>query len=147
MNALRAGRFPKEANNVIFQVNYLKVHNGWAWASVTPQDHNGIHVAERCSALLHFEDGMWKTAEPGKLPIDTAKMNGEKGVDRAFVNSILEALPAVSERHLPEANGVKSIDRFGQTPNEPHFSGTRGPTSLSIIRPLPRRPASPSRPT
>jgi len=102
MDALRAGRFAKEANNVIFQVNYLKVHNGWAWASVTPQDHNGIRVAARCSALLHFEDGMWKAVEPGKLPIDTAKMNGEKSVDRAFVKSLLEVLPAVPVDIFPK---------------------------------------------
>ena len=102
MNALRAGRFAKEANNVIFQVNYLKVHNGWAWANVTPQDHNGRQVAERCSALLHFEDGMWKAVESGKLPIETAKMNGEKGVDRAFVQNLLEVLPAVPVDIFPK---------------------------------------------
>jgi hypothetical protein len=102
MDALRADRFAREAHNVIFQVNYLKVHNGWAWTSVTPQNHNGIAVAERCSALLHCEDGMWKAVETGKLPVETAKMNGAKGVDRAFVKSLLETFPAVPADIFPK---------------------------------------------
>ena len=102
MDALRADRFPKEAKNVIFQVNYLKVHNGWAWADVTPQDHGGTPIEKRYSALLRFEDGMWKAVEAVKLPVETAKTKGGKGADRAFVKSMLEALPAVPTDIFPK---------------------------------------------
>jgi len=104
MDALRAGRSLTEAKNVIFEVNYLKAHNGWAWADVTPRDHGGTPIEKRYSALLHFDDGMWKAVEARKLPIETAKAKGENGVNRAFVKSVLEVLPAVPVDIFPEAN-------------------------------------------
>src|SRR5690348_12045214 len=35
MDALRGNQ------NVVFQVNYLKVHNGWCWIDTTPLDSKG----------------------------------------------------------------------------------------------------------
>jgi hypothetical protein len=47
--------------NITFVVNYLEVHNGWAWVfadpnSSDPQDQFG----ENSGFLLHQEDGQWK---------------------------------------------------------------------------------------
>ena len=50
MDALRGNQ------DVIFQVNYLKVHNGWTWADMTPLDKGGRATAEGGANLLHFEN-------------------------------------------------------------------------------------------
>jgi len=44
---------------VTFQVNHLKVHNGWAWATCTPLDESGKIIGEQWPSLLHNEDGKW----------------------------------------------------------------------------------------
>ncbi len=67
MDALRAGEFPGQEAKVIFVVKHLKIHNGWAWADVTPQDNAGNLVSERRTALLRFERGKWKSVDLAKL--------------------------------------------------------------------------------
>src|SRR3954463_3994436 len=42
-----------------FKVNYLKVHNGWAWIDVTPLDASGQPVADPAPLLFHNDDGKW----------------------------------------------------------------------------------------
>src|SRR6266550_1351010 len=51
MDALRGNQ------QVVFQVNYLKVHNGWCWVDTTPLDKGGRATAEGGPNLLHFENG------------------------------------------------------------------------------------------
>jgi hypothetical protein len=52
--------------SITFVVNYLKVHNGWAWvyADPTSSDPNE-QFGENSGFLLHEEDGQWKVK---KLP-------------------------------------------------------------------------------
>lgn len=45
--------------HVVFKVNSLKVHNGWAWINVTPLGEDSKPVGEDLPALLHFEKGKW----------------------------------------------------------------------------------------
>jgi len=44
---------------VVFKVNYLKVHHGWAWTNVTPLGEGSKPVGEDLPALLHLENGKW----------------------------------------------------------------------------------------
>jgi cell wall-associated NlpC family hydrolase len=97
MDALRADRFPDRTHDVIFQVNYLRVHEGWAWADVTPQDSkSGKPVESRSKALLRFDEGNWKVVDLGKLPL-----NGSAPVNSEFVKSISEAAPGVPADIFP----------------------------------------------
>src|SRR6266571_3380349 len=38
---------------IVFVVDYMKVHRGWAWMTVTPQSPGGDQHYESESALLH----------------------------------------------------------------------------------------------
>ncbi len=97
MDALRADRFSTQAKSVIFQVNYLKVHSGWAWADVTPQDHNGTTVESRTKALLHLDEGHWKAVDLGKLPVE-----GDKPINAEFIKSLAEVMPGVPVDIFPK---------------------------------------------
>jgi len=97
MDALRADRFPDQAKSVVFQVNYLRVHSGWAWADVTPQDKNGKPVESRTKVLLHYDEGNWKAVDLGKLPFDMAKP-----VSADFIKGLSEAIPGVPPDIFPK---------------------------------------------
>ena len=43
-----------------FKVNYLKVHNGWAWIKVLPLDPKGKVEGEEWPSLLQNIKGQWK---------------------------------------------------------------------------------------
>jgi len=96
MDALRADKFPGKSNEVIFQVQSLKAHNGWAWAEVTPQTPGGKVVASRFSALLHLEDGRWKTMDLGQ-----SAARGKTG-DSVSTKRLVERFPGVPADILPK---------------------------------------------
>ena len=97
MDALREDKFPGQAKSVIFQVNYLRVHSGWAWADVTPQDKNGKPVESRTKVLMHYDEGNWKAVDLGKLPFDMAKP-----VSADFIKGLSEAIPGVPADIFPK---------------------------------------------
>ena len=46
------------SDNVIYTVNFIKVHNGWAWVDVTPLDPKTHQAtAEGGPNLLHLVNG------------------------------------------------------------------------------------------
>jgi len=49
------------AADVTFEVNYLKVRNGWAWVDVTEKRAEG--TGDRWDTLLRKEKGKWKVKE------------------------------------------------------------------------------------
>lgn len=98
MDALRSEKFPGQEARVIFVVKHLKVHNGWAWAEVTPQDTAGKSVSERIAALLQFVEGKWKSVDLGKLS-DTP--TGGKGVSPTFLKSVSNLYPDVPPDIFP----------------------------------------------
>jgi hypothetical protein len=52
--------------NITFVVNYLKVHNGWAWTYAEPHSSDpNDQFGENSGFLLHLEGGRWKVV---KLP-------------------------------------------------------------------------------
>lgn len=47
--------------NITFVVNYLKVHNGWAWTYAEPRSSDpNDQFGENSGFLLQLEDGRWK---------------------------------------------------------------------------------------
>lgn len=72
MDALRRDQ------QVVFQVNYLKVHNGWCWVDITPLDKKGQATAEGGPSLLHLENGTWRVMDLSKVPDDPTTRLGPK---------------------------------------------------------------------
>lgn len=49
--------------NLVLDVPYLKVHNGWAWIQVNPRSANGTQHYESQSGLLQEQTNKWKLLE------------------------------------------------------------------------------------
>src|SRR5689334_4506159 len=88
MDALRDNYRLQNGSTVIFQVNYLKVHNGWAWADVTPLDEKGKAVAEGGPALLHNENDAWKVIDLSAIPEDPNNPQGALDPDAKFIKEV-----------------------------------------------------------
>ncbi len=100
MDALRAEKFPGQEAKVIFVVKHLKIHNGWAWADVTPQDNAGNPVSERRTALLRFEGGKWKSVNLGKVSETSTHPSDGKGAT-TLIKNVLSLYPDVPPDIFP----------------------------------------------
>src|SRR4051794_25809593 len=59
------------SENVIYQVNFIKVHNGWAWVDTTPLDPKTKQAkAEGGPNLLRLVGTKWKVMDLSKVPED-----------------------------------------------------------------------------
>jgi len=88
--------------SVIFQVNYLKVHNGWAWADVTPLDEKGKAVAEGGPSLLHNENDMWKVIDLSVIPEDPNNPQGAFDPDAKFIKEVQKRWAGVPADIFPK---------------------------------------------
>jgi hypothetical protein len=61
--------------NLVPNIPYLKVHNGWAWIQVNPQSADGRQHYESQSGLLQQTSNKWKLLEwmPAEEGTDYAK--------------------------------------------------------------------------
>jgi hypothetical protein len=96
MDALRGNQ------DVIFQVNYLKVHNGWTWADVTPLDKSGRATAEGGANLLHFENARWKVMNLSKVPEDPDDPMGPEDPSPTYINHVMKTFPGVPRDIFPK---------------------------------------------
>lgn len=101
MDALRAEKFPGQEAKVIFVVKHLKIHNGWAWADVTPQDNSGNPVSKRQTALLRFDGGKWKSVSLGKVAETAAPSSEGKRANSTLVKNVLSLYPDVPPDIFP----------------------------------------------
>jgi hypothetical protein len=85
-----------EGNQEIqFKVHYLKVHNGWAWADVTPLDAKGKAIAEGGTALLQFQDGKWSSIDLTSIPPDSHNPMGDQEASPGFLKNLHKKYPQV----------------------------------------------------
>lgn len=83
LDALRGGE------NVIYTVNFIKVHNGWAWVDVTPLDPRTKQAtAEGGPNLLHFVSGKWKVMDLSRVPEDKNDPMGAEDASPTFVRNL-----------------------------------------------------------
>jgi len=87
---------------VVFQVNYLKVHNGWCWVDTTPLDKGGRATAEGGPNLLHFENGKWKVMDLSKVPDDLNDPLGPEDASPTFVKNVMKTFPGVPRDIFPK---------------------------------------------
>jgi hypothetical protein len=90
--------------NVQFQVSHLKVHNGWAWATVTPLDESGKVVGELWPALLHNEGGKWVPKEINELAPEDDPV-GPMDPSPKYVRALLKKFPDVPVDIVPKYSG------------------------------------------
>lgn len=88
--------------DIIFVVNYLKVHNGWAWTYAEPQSSDpNDSFGENSGFLLHLEEGRWKVMKTPSMvndPNDPENLDypGPKDVER-----IRKMYPSISRDIFP----------------------------------------------
>ena len=80
---------------IVFLVNYLKVHNGWAWADVTPLGSDNKPVAEGGPAFLHYENQVWKAIDLSTIPEDPKDPLGPEDASPGFIRNLRKMYPGV----------------------------------------------------
>jgi hypothetical protein len=95
MDALRGNQ------DVVFQVNYLKVHSGWAWVDTTPLDKSGRATAEGGPNLLHQENGGWKVMNLARVPEDPDDPLGAQDPSPTYIRNVIKTFPGVPKDILP----------------------------------------------
>lgn len=86
---------PDGNQEIQFKVHYLKVHNGWAWADVTPLDAKGKAIAEGGTSLLQFQDGKWSSIDLTTIPPDPDNPMGDQEASPGFINNLHKKYPKV----------------------------------------------------
>ena len=81
---------------IVFVVDYMKVHRGWAWITVTPQSPGGDQKYESESALLHKEDGQWKVKAR-----QSSEEGDEDSDDKTFFRKLKKRFPSMPPDILP----------------------------------------------
>jgi hypothetical protein len=83
LDALRGGE------NVVYQVHFIKVHNGWAWVDVTPLDPATKEAtAEGGPNLLHLVNGKWTVMDLSRVPEDKNDPMGAEDASPTFVRNL-----------------------------------------------------------
>jgi hypothetical protein len=100
LDALRVVQFPKQ--EVKYVVNYLRVHNNWAWVDVSPQDGSGKPVAEGGIALMHCKKGTWSYVDTSKVPEDPKDPEGAQDASPGFVKNLIKLHPDLPADIFPK---------------------------------------------
>lgn len=101
MDVLRDDYFKQNKQRVVFQVNYLKVHQGWAWADVTPLDDKGKAVAEGGPALLHNDKGAWVIVDLAQVADDPDNPMGPMDPSPLYIKNLQKKYPGVPTDIIP----------------------------------------------
>lgn len=102
MDALREGDKTNFDKPVVYMVNYLKVHNGWAWTDVTPMDDKGNALAEGEQALLHYENGKWVSKDLAKVADDPNDPLGAEDPSPRYIRNVLKVYPEAPPDIFPK---------------------------------------------
>ena len=85
-----------------YKVHFLKLHNGWAWADVTPLDAKGKPVAEGGPQLLHQKAGTWTVEDLSKVPDDPNDPMGAQDASAGFVKNLRKMHPEIPKDIFPK---------------------------------------------
>jgi hypothetical protein len=89
-------------SDVVFVVNYLMVHNGWAWADVSPVE-NG-RTAEGGPSLLHMQNGQWKVMNLSNIPQNPDDPLEDMSVTPEYIRKVRKAFPKAPADIFPTAH-------------------------------------------
>lgn len=77
------------SENVVYKVNFIRVHSGWAWVDTTPLDPKTKQAtAEGGPNLLHFTDGKWNVEDLTKVPEDKNNPMGPEDPSPTYIRHL-----------------------------------------------------------
>jgi hypothetical protein len=85
-----------------FKVNYLKVHNGWAWIDVTPLDASGKPVADPAPLLFYNDNGKWTAKDLNDVPTDAEGHEGPHDPSPKYIKALQRKYPGVPADIVPK---------------------------------------------
>lgn len=89
--------------NITFVVNYLKVHNGWAWTYAEPRSSDpNDQFGENSGFLLHLEDGRWKVMNLPPMVDDPDDPENLDYPTRKDVERIRKMYPSIATDIFPK---------------------------------------------
>lgn len=92
------------AADVTFEVNHLKVHNGWAWVDVTEKRADG--TGDGWDTLLRKEKGRWKVKESpfglDEIPPDEKIFGDDHSLYAKRIRAIRKLYPSVPTDIFPK---------------------------------------------
>ncbi|HSP62115.1 MAG TPA: hypothetical protein VLQ90_03945, partial [Pyrinomonadaceae bacterium] len=102
-NDRRSPDYQPHRGSIIFVVNYLKAHNGWAWTYAEPHSSDtSDSFGENSGFLLHQEGGQWKVM---RLPAMVNDPNDPENLDyptRKDVERIRRMYPLIPTDIFPK---------------------------------------------
>jgi hypothetical protein len=84
-----------------FRVNYLKVHNGWAWIDVTPLNESGKPVADPAPLLFYNDNGKWTARDLNDVPAEGDSHMGPHDPGPKYVKALQKKYPGVPADIIP----------------------------------------------
>lgn len=100
LDALRAG---SDEKNVIYQVHFIRVHDGWAWVDTTLLDPKTRQpVAEGGPNLLHIVNGKWRVIDLSKVPEDPNDPLGPEDASPTFVKNLRQTYKGCPANIFPK---------------------------------------------
>ena len=103
LDVLREEYKSGQSINVKFQVNHLKVHQGWAWATCTPLDESGKIIGEQWPSLLHNEEGKWVIKDLMAVAEALNDPVGPMEPSQKYLNEVQKKYPGVPSDIFPKA--------------------------------------------
>jgi hypothetical protein len=85
-----------------FKVNYLKVHNGWAWIDVTPLDASGKQVADPAPLLFYNDNGKWTAKDLNDVLTDDDAHDGPHDPSPKYIKALQKKYPGVPADIVPK---------------------------------------------
>ena len=86
-----------------FKVNYLKVHDGWAWINVLPLDPKGKVEGEEWPSLLQNTKGQWKIIDLMAIAQELDDPVGPMEPSAKFLREVQKRYPGVPADIFPPA--------------------------------------------
>jgi hypothetical protein len=85
LDALRAG----DSGKPVYQVHFIRVHEGWAWVDTTPLDAKTKQATtEGGPNLLHLVSGKWQVMDLSHVPEDPNDPLGPEDASPTFVRNV-----------------------------------------------------------
>ncbi len=97
LDAVRGGE------NAIYKVNFIRVHNGWAWVDTTPLDPQTKQpTAEGGPNLLHFVNGKWTVMDLTKVPEDKNDPMGPEDPSPTYIRNLRQTFKGCPADIIPK---------------------------------------------
>lgn len=87
-----------------FKVNYLRVHNGWAWIDVTPLDASGKQVADPAPLLFYNDNGKWTAKDLNDVSVDGDEHEGPHDPSPKYIKALQKKYSGVPVDIIPTSS-------------------------------------------